>query len=218
MIERLENDLEKLIGYFRARRSIRVYQNKRVEREKVESLVNLTRWSPSGGNRQAVSWVAVDVTETISLLSERTVNVLVKGAEDLRKFITPKTDAQEKKGTLMQAKTFEHLGRRFKKGEDPIFFGAPVVLTAITPPSQFGRDDAVISGYTMQLAAAQMGLATCQIGYFIAGMVMDKELGKDILHIPDDREILMVITLGYPKYKMCRAVFRAPLPFRWVNK
>ncbi len=218
MIERAENDLEKLIGYFKARRSIRVYQNKRVEREKVEALVNLARWAPSGGNRQAVSWLALDDAETISLLSKRTVSVLVKGAEDLRKSITHETDVQEKKGTLMQAKTLEHLGRRFKKGEDPIFFGAPVVLAAITPRSQFGRDDAVISGYTMQLAAAQMGLATCQIGYFIAGMVMDKELGKDILHIPDDREIQMVITLGYPKYKMRRAVFRAPLPFRWANK
>ncbi len=217
LIERSENDLDKLIDYFRARRSIRVYQNKRVEREKVASLVDTTRWAPSGKNLQAVSWLAVDDTETIFLLSERTVNVLVRGAEDLRKSITPETGAQKKKEALFQAKTLEHLGRKFNKGEDPIFFGAPVVLFAITPHSHFGRDDAVISGYTMQLAAVKMGLATCQIGYFIAGVVMNKELGKDILNIPDDREIQMVLTLGYPKYKMRRAVHRAPLSFHWVN-
>jgi nitroreductase/NAD-dependent dihydropyrimidine dehydrogenase PreA subunit len=218
MIERAEDDLEKLIGYFRARRSIRVYQNKRVEREKVASLVNTARWSPSGKNQQAISWLAVDDTETISLLSEKTVNALVKGAEDLRNSITSETNAQKKKQKLMEAKTFEHLGRRLKKGEKPVFFGTPVILFAITPRSHFGRDDAVISGYTMQLAAAQMGLATCQIGYFIAGTVMDKELGKDILNIPDDQEVQMVLTLGYPKYKMRRSVYRAPLPFRWVGK
>ena len=218
MIERSKNDLEKLVGYVRERRSMRVYKNKRVEREKVEALVNTARWAPTGRNLQAITWLAIDDTKTISLLSERTVNVLVKGAEDLRNSITPETGAQEKKLTLMQAKTFEHLGRRFKKGEQPIFFGAPVILFAITPHSHFGRDDAVISGYTMQLAAVQMGLATCQIGYFIFGAQMDKELGKDILNILDGQEVQMVLTLGYPKYKMRRSVFRAPLPLQWVNK
>ena len=110
IIERSENDLEKLVGYFRERRSNRVYQTKRVEREKVASLVNTARWAPSGKNLQAVSWLAVDDEETISLLSEKTVNVLVKGAENLRKSISSETDAQEKKSALMQAKTFEHLG------------------------------------------------------------------------------------------------------------
>jgi len=217
VIERTENDLEKLTGYFRARRSTRVYLKKHVEQEKVASLVNIARWAPSGKNLQAISWLAVDDAKVISLLCEKTVNVLVKGAEDLRKSVTHETNAQKKKDSLFQAKTFEHLERRLRKGEKPVFFGAPVVLFAITPRSHFGRDDAVISGYTMQLAAVQMGLATCQIGYFIAGAIMDKELGKDILNVPDDREIQMVLTLGYPKYKMRRAVYRAPLPFHWID-
>ena len=217
VIERSENDLEKLIGHIRARRSTRVYQKKRVEREKVASLVNIARWAPSGKNMQAISWLAVDDAETISLLSEKTVNVLVKGAKDLRESITLETNAQEKKDTLLKAKTFEHLGRRLEKGEKPVFLGAPVVLFAMTPRSHFGRDDAVISGYTMQIAAVQMGLATCQIFYFISGSIMDKELGKDILNVPDDREIQMVITLGYPKYEMRRSVYREPLSFHWID-
>ena len=217
VIERSENDLEKFIGHIRARRSTRVYQNKHVERKKVASLVNIARWAPSGKNLQAISWLAVDDAETISLLSEKTVNVLVQGAEDFRKSVTHETNAQKKKDTLFRVKTFEHLERRLRKGEKPVFFGAPVVLFAITPRSHFGRDDAVISGYSMQLAAVQMGLATCQIGYFIAGAAIDSTLGKDILNVPDDREIQMVLTLGYPKYKMRRAVFRAPLPFHWID-
>ena len=217
VIERSENDLEKFIGHIRARRSTRVYQNKHVERKKVASLVNIAHWAPSGKNLQAISWLAVDDAETISLLSEKTVNVLVQGAEDFRKSVTHETNAQKKKDTLFRVKTFEHLERRLRKGEKPVFFGAPVVLFAITPRSHFGRDDAVISGYTMQIAAVQMGLATCQIGYFIAGAAIDSTLGKDILNVPDDREIQMVLTLGYPKYKMRRAVFRAPLPFHWID-
>ena len=217
LVERFENDLEKLVGFVRERRSIRVYKNKRVEREKIVNLVNIARWAPTARNLQAITWIAVDDVETISLLSERAVNTLVKGAEDLRNSITPETNTQKKKLKLMEAKTFEHLGRRWKKGEQPIFFSAPVILFAITPRSHFGRDDAVISGYTMQLAAVQMGLATCQIGYFIFGALIDKELGKDILNIPDNQDIQMVLTLGYPKYQMRRSVFRAPLSLHWVG-
>jgi len=217
IIDRSETNLGALISIIRERRSMRVYKKKRVEREKVESLVNITRWAPSGGNRQAISWLAVDNKESIALLEEKTVQVLVKGAEHLRSSITPDSDAQIKKLALMEAKTYEHLGRRLEKGEKPVFFNAPVLLFAITPQSHFGRDDAVISGYTMQLAAVQMGLATCQIGYFIAGLTMDKDLGKDILPIPDGQEIQMALTLGYPKYKLRRAVSRPALPFQWVG-
>ncbi|MDO9545826.1 MAG: nitroreductase family protein [Pelolinea sp.] len=217
VIDRSEDDLEKLIGYLRERRSNRVYKDKQVEREKVTDLVRTTRWAPTGKNLQAISWVAVDDPKTIALLSQKTVEVLVQGAEQLRKASTSKIDPQDQKILLMQAKTFEHLGRRNEKGEEPIFFGAPVVLAAVTPHSHFGRDDAVISGYTMQLAAVQMGLATCQIGYFIAGLEFDPDLGRDILEIPDEREIQMVLTLGYPKHIMRRMVTRDPLPFRWVE-
>lgn len=217
VIERSDDDLEKLIGFLRERRSNRVYKEKHVERKVVDALVRTTRWAPTGKNLQAISWLAVDDPKTIALLSKKTVEVLVNGAEQLRSSITSEIDPQERKFHLMQAKTFEHLGRRAEKGEEPIFFGAPVVLAAVTPRSHFGRDDAVISGYTLQLAAVQMGLGACQIGYFIAGLEFDPDLGRDILDIPDEQVIQIVLTLGYPRHIMRRMVARNPLPFRWID-
>jgi len=218
IIERSDDALEKLVGFVRERRSIRVYKDKRVEREKVEALINTARWAPTGGNHQAVSWLAVDDPKTISLLSSATLETLLKGAEELRKSISPDSTAEEKKKALRNAKTFEHLERRTKKGEKPIYFGAPVLLFAVTPRSHLGRDDAVLSGYTLQLTAAQMGLATCQIGYFIAGMMFDKDLCRDILRVPDDEEVQMVLTLGYPKHKLRRMVHRKPLSLEWIDQ
>ena len=218
LIERDKGDLEKLIGFIRERRSVRVYRDKRVEREVVKALVDTARWAPTGGNRQNISWLVVDDEKTINALSKHINDVLVKGAADLRKSISPGMDPDEQKLALRQAKTFEHLERRQKKGERPLFFGAPILLFALTPTSRFtGRDDAVISGYTMQLTAAQMGLATCQIGYFIAGMAFEEELCKEILRFPDDKQVQMVLTLGYPKYKLRRMVSRKPLALEWIN-
>ena len=217
LIKHDENDLEKLTGMLRERRSTRVYQEKPIQREKVEELVNIARWAPSGRNLQAISWLAVDDQIIISAISVEIVERLQGHAVELRDSVTSTSSAHEKKLALMQAKTFEHLGRRLEKGEKPIFFGAPVVLFAVTPNSHFGRDDAVISGYTMQLAAVQMGLATCQIGYFIAALEYDANLGRDILNIPEDHTIQMVIALGFPKFIMRRSVNRKPLEFNWVE-
>lgn len=218
IIKRTNDDLEKLVGFVRERRSIRVYKDKHVEREKVAALVNTARWAPTGGNQQRISWLAVDNEKTIAALSKRIIEVLIRGVADLRNPVSPDSDADEQRKAIRQAKTFEHLERRYKKGEKPIFFDAPVLLFALTPRSRFvGRDDAVISGYTMQLTAPQMGLATCQVGYFIAGLLIEKNLGRDILQIPEVEEVQMVLTLGYPKYKLRRMVFRNPLSLKWVD-
>ncbi|MCD6356022.1 MAG: nitroreductase family protein, partial [Anaerolineaceae bacterium] len=217
LLKRVDNGLELLTEFFQERRSIRVYKNKPIERTKVAALIEAARWAPSGSNLRAVAWRAVDSSALISQLSKNTARVLLKNAKELRDSVSTKTSTYTQKLALMQAKTYEHLSRRMKRGEKPIFFGAPAVLFAITPRSHFGRDDAVIAGYTMQLAAVQMGLATCQIGYFIAALAFDPKVGKNILNVPDTHKVEMVITLGYPKYKMRRSVPRKPLSLTWIE-
>jgi nitroreductase/NAD-dependent dihydropyrimidine dehydrogenase PreA subunit len=218
VIERSDDDLNKLIGYMRARRSNRLYKDKMVSREVLTNLLNTTRWAPTGSNLQAISWLAIDTPEGVQSLSQKAIAALVKGAANLRQSIPPEADPEDEKKTLRHAKRLEHLGKRAERGEKPLFFGAPVVLVAVTPKSFVGRDDAVISGYTMELTAVQMGLATCQIGYFMAALEFDPNLGRDMLEIRDNEEIQMVLTLGYPKYKMHRTAERAPLAIRWINK
>ena len=218
VIERADDDLDKLVGYLRARRSNRLYKDKQVPRDVLTHLLNSTRWAPTGSNLQAITWLAIDTTKAVDALSEKTIATLMKGAENLRQSIPPQADAELEKKTLRHAKRLEHLGKRAARGEKPVFFGAPVVLIAVTPRSFVGRDDAVISGYTLQLAAVQMGLATCQIGYFMAALEFDPALGRDMLEIQDHEEIQMVLTLGYPKYKMRRTTAREPLPIRWIEK
>jgi len=205
-----------LPAVFQARRSVRVYKDKAVPRNMIEDLVSAARWAPSGRNMQAVQWLALDDRKTIDQLATDTIASLSEAAVDLRRRAKSAAGTHEQRLALLEAKTFEHLHRRWKKGEMPLFFGAPVVMFAITPRSDFGRDDAVISGYSMQLAALQKGLATCQIGYFILAQKFKNNLGKDILPIPEDHMVQMVMTAGYSKYSMRRSVHRDPVPLSWV--
>jgi len=218
LIERHADGMDVLVNLMRERRSMRVYKQKPVEREAVEKLMEITRWAPSGSNLQQVAWQALDDAQAIARLEEDTVRSLVKQAAVLRK----QADAvglseMQRKIALRQAKSYEHLERRLGRDEKPVFFGAPLLLFAVTPDTHFGRDDAVIAGYSMQLAATQMGLATCQVGYFVAARASDSELGGEMLNVESDHVVQMILAVGYPKYKMRRYVARDEQALTWLS-
>lgn len=60
------------------------------------------------------------------------------------------------------------------------------------------------------LQAADMGLGTCMLGWF------DEEKAKKILHVPENKRILLLITLGYPAKEKTRKKIRKPASEMWV--
>ena len=217
-IKRYDDGLDVLVNLMRERRSVRVYQNMPVERGVVQKLMETTCWAPSGSNLQQVTWQAVDDAQAIEKLEEDTIHSLVKEAAGLRRHADEEgISDMQRKIALRQAKSYEHLERRLLRDEKPVFFGAPLLLIAATPDTPFGRDDAVIAGYCMQLAAPQMGLATCQIGYFVAARSNDPELGSETLQMAPDHIVQMLLAVGYPKYKMRRYVARRTQPLKWLG-
>jgi len=70
---------------------------------------------------------------------------------------------------------------------------APVVLVLgfDTRKGKYGRYDATLAGGNMITMAASLGLGTCWIGAF------DEPRVKEILEIPQDIEVIGLITLGY---------------------
>lgn len=53
----------------RNRRSIRAYQDKLVEDEKIEKILDSARWAPSAGNLQSVEYIVVKDNKTKEILS-----------------------------------------------------------------------------------------------------------------------------------------------------
>jgi len=116
------------------------------------------------------------------------------------------------KAGLESVDSFERLAQRHAQGEDPILLRAPVLLIAHVPDSAyFGRDDAIYATYNLMLAAQRMGLGTCQIGYFLIALDLDKKL-HSALGLPQGRRAEVAVVLGYPQYR-----FRRVLPRRRPN-
>lgn len=160
-----------LFEAIRKRRSIRRFQDRPVEDEKLQALMDAVRQSPSWANMQCWRFVIVkdpSVKSEISRLSY------------LESFFAP-------------------LGYKANPAMKGLA-EAPVVIVACADPRQSGTlrgqdyylTDLGIAAQTLMLSACGLGLGTVFVG------VYDEEKLKRLLGIPEDIRIAGVFPLGYP--------------------
>ena len=78
-------DKQQAVQFLRSRLSIRVYQDKPVEKEKIQWLIENARYAPTGGNTQMVEWLVITDKKQIKELAGHTVdwmNHVLKVAPD----------------------------------------------------------------------------------------------------------------------------------------
>lgn len=185
--------LENLITAFSERRSARIFKDKPVSRQVIEGLVDIARWVPSASNRQPVDWIAIDNSDKIAEICKETINQFRQGDEDLQQCVGA-----------------------YERGEDPIFYKAPVLLLGHVPADNiFGRDDTCYATYNLMLAAERMGLGSCLIGYYIYALEENPDLNK-MVNLQKDRRIEVAVILGYPKFKFRRAIPRRKMTIDWL--
>ncbi len=65
---------EQVEHFLRARRSIRTYRNKPVEREVLTKLIDIARFAPSGSNSQPVGWLVIYDSDEVQRLAGLTID------------------------------------------------------------------------------------------------------------------------------------------------
>jgi len=215
--ERRLPTVEDLTMAFRARRSCRTFEDKPVPREVIRDLVTLGRWAPTASNRQSLDWIAYDDRERIGELTDNVISEFRRFARladspILRPFISLVIGRQAARQLQRAKDSLERLLRQREAGDDPIFYGAPVVLLGHCPSgSTFGRDDAIYATYNIMLAAERFGLGTCQIGFFQMAFEKSARLRRKVA-VPEGRKPQVAIALGYASHS-----FRRVLPRRSPN-
>lgn len=208
---------QELVNAFRMRRSQRAFQQTPVDRELVRELVDLSRWAPTASNSQAVDWTAFDDPARIEELGRAVVGEISRYVRlsqmPVIRWLLPLFMSRSTRRQLRKGRT---LVRRFQaaqnRGEDPIFYGAPVILIGHCPSNKmFSRDDAVYAAYNIALVAETFGLGTCQIGFFQLAAERSHRLLRQI-GLPAGRTPQVALVLGYP-----RSEFRRGLPRRNPN-
>jgi nitroreductase len=191
-----------LIKAIQERKSIRAFEPDPIQRERIEEILNLAIHAPSAINLQPWEFIVV-VGEERERLSRRLIKAYREkkiscGPDNVK----PLPKIFGKRG----AKTLEAMNPFFKEmgvQSDPFvnegscnFYGAPVAILICLDDS-FSKarlvDIGIALGYFV-LAAHELGLATCPIGLITA---YEDEI-KDVLNIPENKNVVIGIALGYP--------------------
>ena len=198
----------------RGRKSIRAFLPRPVPKDVIAQLLEISRWAPSGCNRQP--WrVTVATGEMCRTLADDLVECIRQ-----RKPHTPCASGSSSdelvNGLTRQA---ERLGQslwEFVVVGSYGFYGAPVVV--VVSHSSGGGDDISPFVTSMLIAAHSLGLGTCWLGYPLS----HADLIRQALEIPEDERIRAVVALGYPDLDSPANAFRSPRHepetfVRWVG-
>lgn len=157
-----------MINAIRNRRSIRKYQERPIEEEKLTEILEAARLAPSGNNTQPWHFIVVNSPEMRQRLA----------------------DASHNQQWMVQAPI--HIvcvaDIRSRVGAD-----AEINLEDDSPMLEFKKliRDTSIAIEHLVLEAEEQGLGTCWVAWF-----SPREIG-DLLGVPEDKYVQAIITLGY---------------------
>jgi len=158
-----------MLQIIQERRSIRKYQPRQVEDEKIRHILESARWAPSGNNTQP--WKFILVT-----------------SEDMRTKIAQVSHQQK---WMLSAPV--HIvcvadpSSRYNGGKGP----AAYENTPDNELKQAIRDTSIAAEHLV-LEAENQGLGTCWVAWFLQDDI------RPVLQIPEDKYVVAVITVGYP--------------------
>ena len=194
--EKLVIDEAQAVQFLRSRRSIRLYQDKPVEREKIMRLIEVARYAPTAANSQSVEWLVLTERSRIGEIAALT-------AEWLRGVLSDPRVAAARPYLLRVLAAWD-------SGSDSILRSAPVLIVASAPKEMaFGLVDLTLALSYLDLLAPTMGLGTCWAG-LLQGALLSSSSLREAVGIPKEHPYHYPMMLGYPATKHHRLPERKP--------
>ena len=227
ILKRDEESAMDLVKVIKERRSTRAYKPDPIPKERIEDILRLTIHAPSAINLQPWEFIVVTGEE-----KERLTRRLIKAYQEKQIACSPgnvkplpKTYGKRGAKTLALMKPFfEEMGiadiDQFINEGSCRFYGAPVAILFCLDdsfPKARMVDVGLALGY-FALTAHEFGLGTCPIGLINA---YEDEI-KDLLNIPENKNVVIGLALGYPDWNVPINRFKSPRDdlekfVRWIE-
>jgi nitroreductase/NAD-dependent dihydropyrimidine dehydrogenase PreA subunit len=184
ILEALSINEAQAVQFLRSRRSIRHFKEKPVEQETIKRLIEVARYAPTGGNRQAVEWLVINDKSRIKEAATLTVDWLRQIVQD------PQVVAAAPYLPLAIA--------AWDAGEDSVLRNAPSLVIALAPQEVMsGMVDLTLALSYLDVFAPAIGLGTCWAG-LLQGALINSPATKAAVGIPDSYPHHYPIMVGYP--------------------
>ncbi len=201
----------KVLNSIKYRRSIRQFKDKSVEKNKLSEIIEAGRFTPSGGNRQPVSFVVVQ--DKISQLTKLTLDTLNDMACSYEPNENDPLDSQKKRYSVM----WKMMHRQYNKyGNDILFFNAPAMIVVLGDKNLSFNPyiDGGLAAANMQTMADALNLGVCFNGFF--SFASHNKNIRELLNISDNKVVVTSLLLGYTDNKYYRTVPRKKAEINWM--
>lgn len=204
----------------RERRSVRNYTPDPVPEQVLEKILDAGKYAPTGTNSQNVHYVVLTSPDQIKQLRKMTLRFGDQIFSRVQSWfgslflslIAGKKTVEYLRDALPKMEAAREVMNR---GEDRLFFHAPVVMIAHAESwdtcSSFNCSVAL---YNCSLMAHTFGLGCCFNGFLVSAVNHDPKI-KRWLNIPADHRCYSAMVLGYPKIKFPGLVERQPPKVMW---
>jgi nitroreductase/Pyruvate/2-oxoacid:ferredoxin oxidoreductase delta subunit len=176
----------------KSRRSIRKYESRPVQREMLDRLLDLCRWTPTALNIQPVRWIVVNDAVKVHQLAEKVIDY------------------------FRREKVLVSVVGAWDQGIDMIHRDAPcLVIAHADKTGRRSKVDCTIAVQTLDYAAPLLGLGACWAGFFMNAAANDPSIGE-LLGLPEEHAIEAALMVGYPKEQYLRVPKRNEAEVRYI--
>ncbi|NHJ32705.1 MAG: hypothetical protein FK732_07575, partial [Asgard group archaeon] len=198
-------DGEQTYHFLKSIRSTRSFLEKPIDLELMESLVDITRYAPTGHHSQNVEITLVSEPKTIQKLkdlsAETIISILKKIDNPFYRFLAYLIGKGKRIRKAQKTRhRFTRMLEGFQEGTDYLFHDAPAVFVFhARKDSTTPEDNCTIAATYLSVLANSHGLGSCFIGYLTNYAKLNSEI-REVLKIPNGNQIYQVLIVGYPKH------------------
>lgn len=191
----------RLGAYLCMRRSIRWYEDKAVDRDTLEQVMDIARYAPSGRNGQDVQWLVIHDAMEVRRLTALAVNWM--------------REISCSGHPLAARYNLAGMVRAWEEGRDHICHNAPHLMVAhVSEENPVARTNAIIALAHLDIVAPSFGLGTCWGGIFMQALNSWEPL-QEALDLPPGQMPVHCLMLGYPAVRYQRPPKRKPASIVW---
>ena len=203
-----------------ARRSIRTFQERPVEREIIEKVIDGARFAPSAKNSQSTRFTVVQDKALLHAIASSTAEWLGKVARRLknplwRKLYTLRgeTDVEQ---VLQWIDQLGLIAEKMRKDVDLVLFEAPVLLLFHADKTiRLADVNATLALHNATMIASSLGLGSFYTGYVVTACSHDRTI-PHLIELPGKQRVYGGLALGYPAIQFSRWIDRRPAQVRWL--
>lgn len=177
------------------RRSVRLYDSKKIPKEILQTIINAGNAAPSGGNAQNWRFVIVEDKNFKDKLMSLAIPRYKKWMENAPEALI---DVRKEIDAVCS---------------DPIYYDAPIIVFVIGSGMTSDLDTPMVCENIM-LAARSLGIGSCWV--YFGQLPLDDQEVRNALDLQKDEKVYGPILLGYPKGDFPESPQKKNALIKWI--